>query len=65
MCYMDVSVHYSSTAGRPAVNSIQAAIAHGATSLQVLDLGSTEEVASWDEGEIHYQEITTMPDYNR
>ena len=48
-----------------AVNSIQAAIAHGATSLQVLDLGSTEEVASWDEGEIHYQEITTMPDYNR
>ena len=32
---------------------------------QVLDLGNTEIVASWDEGEIHYKEITTQPDYSR
>ena len=32
---------------------------------QVLDLGNTEIVASWDEGEIHYKEITTQPDYGR
>jgi len=37
----------------------------GAGSLQVLDLGSTEEVASWDEGNIHFQEISTQPDYTR
>lgn len=32
---------------------------------QVLDLGNTEVVASWDEGDVHFEEVSTQPDYGR
>ena len=33
--------------------------------MQVLDLGSTEVVAARDEGDAHFEEIATQPDYTR
>jgi hypothetical protein len=33
--------------------------------MQVLDLGTTEVVSAWDEGDAHFEEVATQPDYDR
>ena len=40
-------------------------LSHGTLPIQVLDLGEIQVVESWREGDVRYEKLVTIPDYER